>query len=29
MQITNLLHFADRQELRQWLECNHDRVGEC
>ncbi len=29
MQITNLLHFTDRQELRQWLESNHDRVGEC
>ena len=29
MQITNLLHFAGRQELRQWLECNHDREGEC
>lgn len=29
MQITNLLHFADRQELRQWLESNHDRAGEC
>lgn len=29
MQIINLLHFTDRQELRQWLECNHDKVGEC
>ena len=29
MQITNLLHFTDRQELRHWLECNHDRAGEC
>ena len=29
MQITNLLHFADRQELRQWLECNHDSEREC
>lgn len=29
MQITNLLHFADRRELRQWLECNYDRAGEC
>ena len=29
MEISNLLHFNDRKELRQWFEENHDKEREC
>ena len=29
MEVTNLLSFKDRNELRQWLEENHSMVREC
>ena len=29
MEITNLLQFSQRSELRQWFEENHDKVKEC
>ena len=29
MEITNLLHYAKREELRRWLEENHDKVQCC
>ena len=29
MQITNLLQFSTRSELRRWFEENHDKVKEC
>ena len=29
MEVTNLLHYGNRSELRQWLEANHDSVREC
>ena len=28
MEISNLLHFNDRKELRQWFEENHDKERE-
>ena len=29
MEITNLLEFKERSELRKWLEQNHDKVWCC
>lgn len=29
MEVVNLLHYSNRDELRQWLEENHDSVREC
>lgn len=29
MEIVNLLHLAERAELRRWLEANHETVKEC
>ena len=29
MQITNLLQFSQRSELRRWFEENNDKVKEC
>lgn len=29
MEITNLLHFTSRKELRRWFEKSHDQEREC
>ena len=29
MEITNLLEFTDREQLRKWLERNHTRESQC
>lgn len=29
MEITNLLEFVDRRQLREWLERNHSSASEC
>lgn len=29
MEVTNLLEFSDRTQLRQWFEQNHDTARQC